>query len=255
MKVRILGCGPSNGVPSLARGFGECNPFNQKNIRTRSSVLISTNDDKNILIDTDPEIRLQLLAADTPKIDAIFYTHTHYDHVGGANDIVSSLIGKIDKIPVYLTERDMFFLKKQLSYILDTDKSPFDFHVIEPYKSFMIESTKVTPILQYHGVHTSIGYKINNFAYSTDVANMDEPGFNILSNIDTWVLGVVSSRKNPDNQNKKHICLQEALEWIKKINPRMTYITHMGQRMDYETLCQQLPENVIPCYDGLTFEV
>ena len=255
MKVKILGCGPSNGVPSLSRGFGACDASNPKNIRTRSSVLITTDDNLNILIDTDPEIRTQLLNAGNPAIDAIFYTHIHYDHTGGANDISAYLLDQNKNIPVYLTKETAFYFKAQLAYLFDNDKAPFTLHIIEPHKPFLFKNTLITPIQQYHGNLISIGYRIGDFAYSTDVKSMDDIGFELLKGIKTWVLGVVSSQPSTkQTASLKHIYLDEALKWIAKIAPQKAYLTHMGQKMDYETLCNSLPSHIRPVYDGFEFE-
>ena len=256
MKVRILGCGPSNGVPSLSRGFGKCDPNNPKNIRTRTSALVTTNDHFNILIDTDPEIRLQLLKAGNPKIDAIFFTHVHYDHMGGANDLSAYLLDKQDKIPVFLTEDTASYFKGQLSYLFSNNSAPFELNIIKPHEPFFIKNTKITPIKQYHGNLTSMGFRIGDFAYSTDVKSMDFEGFELLKGIKTWVLGVVSPKRDPNKpESKKHIYLDEALRWIEQIQPERAYITHMGQRMDYESLCQALPSHIRPVYDGFEFEI
>lgn len=254
MKIRILGCGPSNGVPSLARGFGETDAQNPKNRRTRCSALITTDEGLNILIDTSPDVRYQLLKAQTPKIDAILYTHCHYDHMSGANDLTALFWDT--KVPVYLSQTDAEQLKYQLSYLFQKNISPFELHIIEPHKSFKIGNTLITPIKQYHGDLISIGYRIGNLGYSTDLKAMDEIGFEILKGIKTWILGVVSPNRRPDSKGTdKHIHLNEALHWIEVINPEKTIITHMGQRMDYAKLSEELPNNIRPAYDGLEFEV
>ena len=131
MKIRILGCGPSHGVPSLSRGFGECNPNEPKNIRSRTSALITTNSGENILIDTSPEVRLQLIQAQNKNIDAVIYTHSHYDHMGGANDLAGFLVDRKQKLPIYLTKNDYEEIKAHLHYLFRADSSPFEIHLIE----------------------------------------------------------------------------------------------------------------------------
>ena len=258
MKVRVLGCGPSNGIPSLSRGFGLCDAHNPKNTRTRSAILLETNDGKRILIDSDPEIRLQLLEAGSPTIDAVIYTHGHYDHMGGADDLRSYSQDKNKSLPIYLTKDNAEHFKELLRYLFKNDNQShlFDLHIIEPYKPFYIGNNEIIPIRQYHGLDRedpnclSMGYRIGNFAYSTDVKEMDPKGFELLQGIDTWLLGVVTTR-----ESNKHIHLSKALEWIDYIKPRQTYMTHMGLRMDYDTLCKELPESIRPSYDGFEFTV
>ena len=253
MKVRILGCGPSYGVPSLSRGYGACNPDNPKNTRTRTAMLLET-EQGNIVFDTGPEIRQQLIAAGTPKIDALVYTHSHYDHMGGAEDLRKALGNEKNPhpLPVYLTHTDerefrnlLYFAFKPIS-----DTPLFDIHNIKPYQEFNINGLKIMPIKQYHETSISIGYRINNFAYSTDVKRMDEEGFEALKGIKTWILGVTTQ-----TLNTKHINLDEALEWINHIKPERAFLTHMGTRMDYDTLCKELPSHIRPVYDGMEIDI
>lgn len=256
MKIRILGCGPSHGVPSLSRGFGLCNPNEPKNIRSRTSALVITDAGENILIDTSPEIRTQLIQANMPKIDAILYTHCHYDHMGGANDYAGFLMDQKTKLPIYLTKNDYEEIKAHLHYLFRANNSPFEINIIEPYHPFKIGKTTILPILQNHGKQLSMGYRIGDMAYSTDLCSMENQGLELLKGIKTWILGVVSTGK-PENQllPKKHIYLNEALDLIQKIKPEKAYFTHMGQKMDYETLYKILPDHVKPCYDGLVIDV
>ncbi len=255
MKIRILGCGPSIGVPSLCFGFGKCNPNNPKNVRTRSSILIQTDDNKNILVDTSPEMRMQLIAAGSPRIDAIIYTHNHNDHMGGADDLYGLMMGKTEKMPIYLRQCDAIALQEQLFYLL-ASKPMFDFHIIEPYKPFYIGNNEFIAILQEHGLNYanepnySVGYRMGNFAYSTDVREMDERGFETLYNLDTWILGGITR-----HVNHKHVDLEKALKWIERLQPRQTFFTHLCEDWDYDEMLKQLPDNMYPVYDGLEIEV
>lgn len=249
MKVKILGCGPSGGLPSLAYGFGNVNPNNPKNHRLRTSALILTDDGKNILIDTGPDIRTQLLSVGIPKIDAVLYTHDHYDHMGGANELVMISKKQGGHLPIYISEYDLKEFQRLLYYLFDNNihKDLFEIHIIEPYQPFFIGTNTITPLKQSHGVNgISYGYKINNMAYTTDWTELDDKAFPYLKNLSLWILGVVSRI-----ECRTHIHLDIALDWIKHINAQKTYLTHMGNMMDYDDLCRELPKNVYPCYDGL----
>lgn len=253
MKVRILGCGPSYGVPSLSRGYGDCNPNNPKNKRTRTAILLMT-EQGNIVFDTGPEIRQQLIEAGTPKLDALFYTHSHYDHMGGAEDVRKALWSADSNapLPVYLTHTDEREFRNLVYFAFRpiADKTLFDIRIVKPYQEFEINGLKVLPIKQYHDENISIGYRIGDFAYSTDVKKMDEEGFEALKGIKTWILGVTTPSENP-----KHINLEEALQWIDRVKPERAFLTHMGTRMDYDTLCRELPPHIRPVYDGMEIEV
>lgn len=251
MKVRILGCGPSNGTPSLSRGFSLCNPNNPKNFRTRSSVLITTNKQKNILIDTGPDVRAQLLKMGSrPQIDAILYTHIHFDHMGGLNDIYGYLYDQKKIVDVFLDKNCAAQFKHQLDFVFKRNEfNPFVLHIISENKEIQICEENVIPIKQYHGNIVSIGYRIGDLAYSTDLKTIDETSFKFLQGIKTWILGVVSTK-----ENNKHLHLDEALELVKEIKPEKVYLTHMGGRMDYDMLAQTLPQHIEPCYDGMEFD-
>ena len=252
MQVKILGCGPSYGVPSLTRGFGLCDPTNPKNFRLRSSILVRENG-TNILIDSGPEIRLQLLQAGRPSLDAVLYTHEHYDHMGGADDLRVEVIESDKPLPVYMGEFALPHFRNMLEYLFQSessDKTVFDVRLIRPYHSFEVNGVSVLPLPQKHGDGESIGYRIGSFAYSTDVVSMDERAFKALKGIKIWLLGVVTPIKN-----KKHIDLKTALKWIEKVGPEQAYITHMGARMDYEKLFAELPPNIRPVYDGMEIDI
>lgn len=251
MKIRILGCGPSYGMPSLSRGYGQCNPNNPKNTRTRTAMLLQT-EHGNICFDTGPEIRLQLLSAGSPKISALIYTHAHYDHMGGAEDLHKIMDINQPKMPVYISQDDHQELKHIFYFAFPpfVKESFFDVHVINPYEPFDVNGLQIIPIKQYHGSKISFGYRIGDFAYSTDVKNMDEKGFEILKGIKTWILGVTTL-----SLNDKHINLDEALSWIDKIKPERVFLTHMGTKMDYDELCRILPPHIRPVYDGMEIEV
>lgn len=248
MKVRILGCGPSYGLPAIDKGYGLCNPNEPKNNRTRSAALVFTDDYKKILIDCGPELRLQLLKADCPKIDAVLITHAHYDHIGGADDLRFLAREKEHPLHLYLTAEDDAVLMRNTGYIFE--QANIEKHIVEPYVSFQIGKTHITPVWQGHGSGNSIGYRIDNFAYSTDAKQMDEQGFIALKGINTWIMGLVSP-----NGNIKHIGLNEAYEWIDKVKPEKVYLTHMGHKMDYETLLKELPPFIRPVYDGMEITI
>ena len=250
MKITILGCGPSWGMPSLINGFGAADPKEPKNRRTRSSILIEDKGVK-ILIDTGPDIREQLLRIGTPKIHTICYTHAHYDHMGGAEEFAMLAREHCGVLDIYARQKDIIHFKKRMPYIFQTPNKQFmKTHYIRPYKKFQIEHLEILPIPQHHASCGSIGYRIGNFAYCTDVKQIDPEGWQCLKGIKTWILGCVTLAEDP-----RWIHLTEAVKWIKRLHPDHAYLTHLGPTMDYQALKKNLPKNVWPCHDGLVIQV
>ena len=247
MKITILGCGASYGVPSLLKGFGKCDPSNPKNTRFRCSILIEEQG-QNILVDTPPEIRLELLRSKIKKIDALLYTHCHYDHMAGAEDVRNFTYKQGKILDIYGTKHDLNTFKNQMKFVFRKQKNAasITLNPIKMYIPFEVNGISVLPIKQYHGSINSVGYRIGSFAYSTDVKSMDKKGFELLTGIDTWILECTTSKITSG-----HILLDEALNWIDCIHPKRAYLTHLGDEWDYDELAKKLPKNVKPVYDGM----
>ena len=127
---------------------------------------------------------------------------------------------------------------------------PFEPHTIYPYQPFSVQGTDILPIPQKHGTGQSVGYRIGDIAYCTDVVEMEDRAFDLLSDLKVLILGVVTSIPNP-----KHVHTEQALKWIERLKPEQAYFTHMGTRMDYETLSRELPSYVRPAYDGMEIDI
>ncbi|MGN0919208.1 MAG: MBL fold metallo-hydrolase [Alphaproteobacteria bacterium] len=247
MKITILGCGASCGVPSLHKGFGICNPKNPKNNRFRSAVLIEEQG-QNILIDTPPEIRLELLWAQVKKIDALLYTHSHFDHIAGAEDVRNFTRKQGKVLDIYGSKNDLKVYKNQAEHVFrdPQQKETVALHPVQMYHPFNVKGIDILPIKQYHGPINSVGYRIGNFAYSTDVKRMDPKGLELLKGIKTWVLECTTNKITA-----AHISLPEIKEWIELIQPQKVFLTHLGTEWDYDQMKRLLPQNVKPAYDGL----
>lgn len=247
MEITILGSGSSRGIPSLNMGWGVCDYKEPKNFRTRSSLLLKT-PQTTILFDTPPEVRMHLLKAGNPIINAVVYTHLHYDHSGGAGDLVA--FNCMDgHLPIYLPEKMVKEYQERFDYIFSNKKTKMHLFPITK-EPFQINELTIQPILQNHGNDESMGYRIGDFAYTTDVKYFSGRGLALLEDLDTWVIGVVTT-----DVNDKHITLDEAMSWIEQVKPKRVYLTHLGSRMDYETLCKKLPDFIRPAYDGLKIKV
>ena len=254
MHIRILGCGPSYGIPSIRYQFEVCDGSVPENTRLRSSILIQ-HEKGNLLIDTGPDLRTQIIRAGYPYVDAVLYTHDHYDHMGGATDLNGYFTVTRKTIPVYGVKKDLERLKEIVPYMMKEHCPEYylETHPIVPYRPFEINGIPIVPILQRHGVGHSIGYRIgNDLAYSTDVSKISPKGFEMLKGIKTWVLGVgVKDYRD----HCPHLSLGEALTWIEKVKPQRAIITHMGGKLDYQQLQSLLPSYVKPAYDGMEFDV
>ena len=254
MKVTILGSGAAQGVPIWGWGWGACDPQNPKNKRTRASIFISAQD-ADILIDTSPDLRAQALRNDIEHVDAVFYTHGHADHCHGINEI-QFLAGKQGAvIPIYASAETIKDLERMFSYAFHQQPDSSPFH--KPFlKSnliagpFQVKNLEITPFEQDHGFSKTLGFRIGNFAYSTDLIRLDDAAFNILEGVQTWVVDCL--RYEP---SLTHAHLDLTLDWIRRVKPSRAILTHLSYHMDYETLQAQLPEGILVAYDGMVLEV
>ena len=172
MKITILGSGSSGGVPLIGNYWGECDPNNSKNFRTRVSVLVTLKNDNNILIDTSPDLRMQSINNNIKKIDAVLWTHAHADHANGIDDLRQFLWTRKEQLPVFASKDTINALKRRFDYVFSQNNSyfkpPLKVNTIDEGK-FNICSTEAYAFNQLHGKEFTYGYKIGNFVYSTDV--------------------------------------------------------------------------------------
>lgn len=258
MKVRILGCGPSGGVPLVGGIWGKCDPQNPKNRRTRTSCLI-THQGKNILIDTSPDLRQQLLTAGVSKIDAVLYTHEHADHTHGIDELRPLHFGnQKQSIPIYTDPKTLYRLISNFNYLFDPKRdelrpklypSILKAHAIDT-DSFELCGLNVQPFMQDHGYSTTLGFRINDIAYSTDVVRLDEQAFQVLKGVKLWLVDCLGEKQRPT-----HSHLEQTLSWIEQVKPERAILIHMNQELDYEALRQKLPAGVEPAFDGLEIEM
>ncbi len=252
MKVLVLGCGTSTGVPLINCNCNICSSTNPRNSRLRPSVLISENN-LDILIDTPPDLRTQSLRFGVKNIDIVLYTHTHADHLFGIDDLRMFNFSKKNPIPIYASERAINFIKNKFDYIFEkktlSSKPNISTNILEG--SVKINGIDVTAIPVYHGDNMINGYRINDFAYITDVSEIPEASFHMLHNLK--VLMIDALRYKP---HKTHLTVNEAIIISRKIKPVKTYLTHMGHDIDYEAIVKLYAEyNIIPAYDGLSFNI
>lgn len=255
MRVTVLGCGPSWGVPRIGDDWGACNPNNPKNRRTRCALLIEDGG-QTVLVDTPPDLRQQLLTAQVKRIDAVLFTHAHADHSHGIDDLrsVNRMVGK--PMPIYADPHTMAELRARFRYIfapVDTEAPVFYKPAVEPHEiagAFAAAGMTVAPFEQDHGFSKTTGFRFGRAAYSTDVKALDDAAFATLDGVELWVVDCIREKPHPT-----HSHLERTLGWIDRVKPRRAILTHMDESLDYETLRRSLPKGVEPGYDGLVAEI
>lgn len=257
MKLTILGCGPSGGVPLVGNVWGRCDPQNPKNYRLRTSLLIEDQGHK-ILIDTSPDLRQQLLRVGISQVDAVLYTHAHSDHAHGIDELRPMYFsGQRQSIPIYGQAHVLNEIQDHFGYLFmpleDPDQASIYPRIFNPQEvkgEFELFGHKIISFEQDHGHSISTGYRFERFAYSTDVKALDAGALEVLAGVDTWFVDCLDYTPRPT-----HAHLEQTLAWIDQVKPRRAILIHMNQNLDYEELRAQLPAHVEPAFDGMVIEV
>ena len=256
--LTILGCGSSGGVPRPALGWGVCDPNNPKNRRRRCSLLIEQRGNAGttrILIDTSPDLREQLLDANVDHIDAVFLTHEHADQTHGIDDLRGVVMHMRRRIPVYLNQATAKDILIRFGYCFVTPPGSeyppiLDHHGIEEGDKRTITGRggefALSAFQVQHGNIPALGYRFNDVAYTPDVNDIPERSIPALENLDLWIIDALRYAPHPS-----HFSVADALSWIKRMKPRRAIITNMHSDIDYEVFRQELPEGIIPGYDGM----
>lgn len=250
MKVYFLGTGTSQGIPIIGSKHPVCLSTNFKDKRLRVSIMISW-DNYTFVVDCGPDFRQQMLASKCEKVDGIIFTHEHADHTAGIDDI-RPFNFRQGEIPVYAHSRVIDNLKKRFDYVFETiNKYPGapSVKTIEVVNDvpFEIGSKIAIPINVMHGDLQVFGYRVDNFAYLTDVKTIDSAEIKKLMGLDVLVINAL--REEPHNT---HFNLEEALEFIALVKPKKAYLTHISHLLGFhEEVQKQLPPNVFLAYDNL----
>ncbi len=254
MRVTVLGCGASTGVPAIGPNWGQCDPAEPRNRRRRVSLLIEVGA-VAILIDTSPDLREQLIDARVRRLDAVLMTHAHADHLHGIDDIRQ--LNRLMKaaIPLWAEAETLAEISRRFGYALMPPPAPGQFYkptleAKEITGPFAVCGVPVIPFTQDHGFSTTLGFRIGALAYSTDVTELGEAAFAAIAGVELWVVDCMRRAPHPT-----HSHLAKTLGWIERVRPRRAVLTHMDQSLDYRTLAAELPAGVEPGYDGLTIEL
>ena len=258
MRVTILGAGSSGGTPLIGVGWGDCDPENPKNRRTRPSILIER-DETVILVDTSPDLREQLLRADVQRLDAVLYTHAHADHLHGIDDLRAINRAYSTDIPIYLDAPTLREIETRFGYVLAPLPDGTDFYfkpvlvpnLIRAGDTFAVNGIEITCFDQDHGAAgRTLGFRTGGFAYTTDAVELPDEAFEVLSGLDTWVVGALGGAEHPT-----HAHVDKAVGCIERAGARRGVISHMSHRLDYAKLAASLPPNIEPAYDGMVLEI
>lgn len=254
MRVTILGCGGAGGVPMLSAGWGACDPNEPRNRRTRPSILVEEAGTR-ILVDTSPDLREQLLRCGVNSLDAVIYTHFHADHVHGIDDLREINRAMQRPIPCYADALTLESLHKSFGYVFlgVPQGQPIFRPWLQPHRvdgPFTLGPVTVKPFEQDHGWASSLGLRFGDFAYSTDVVRLDDAAFEALAGVKVWVVDCLMAQPH-----STHAHVDLVLEWVERLRPERTILTHMGPGLDYATLRDSLPANVEPGFDGMVIDV
>ncbi len=250
MKVRILGCGTSTGVPRIGNDWGSVDPNEPRNRRSRVSILVTAGD-TNILVDTTPDMRAQLLEADVGDVDAVIWTHEHADHCHGIDDLRQIFHNRGSPVAGYAAERTLRSLTKRFDYVFEGKWG----YPASAEPNLLAGSIEIGPIAirsveQPHGNITSTGLRFEmdgrSVGYSTDFNALTGDMASMFEGLDLWIVDALRARPHPT-----HSHLERTLSYIERLKPARAVLTHMDNSMDYRSLLSELPPHVEPGFDGM----
>ncbi|MDR1517345.1 MAG: MBL fold metallo-hydrolase [Dysgonamonadaceae bacterium] len=248
MKIRFLGTGTSTGVPQIGCECKACTSADPRDKRLRASVWIEVGD-RNIVIDCSPDFRQQVLSLPFKKIDGVLITHEHYDHVGGIDDLRP--FARFGEVDLYLEPKIAGALRDRMSYCFGSNKymgSPqIRLNEIHFPDAFQIAGVDIIPIRIMHHKLPILGYRIADFAYLTDLKHLPEEELPKLQGLGTLVLNALRKEEHVSHEN-----LEQALALARKINPCITYFTHISHQMGlHREMSLELPDDMHFAYDGM----
>lgn len=253
MQLTFLGTGTSMGVPIIGCSCDVCTSTDPHNKRLRTSALLSVGD-RRLLIDAGPDFRAQALANHITRLDAVLTTHSHYDHVGGLDDL-RPLIGHEGTMPIYAYASTLRDIRERFSYafsgIDDGSTRPLlELHEIQPYQPFCAGRITILPFNVQHGTWTITGFRMGRLGYITDASAMPPVSREVLHGLDVLVLNALRFMDHPT-----HFSLEQALALVEELQPQRTFLVHLTHAFDHAPTNRELPDGVQLAYDGLTVEL
>ena len=257
MRLTFLGTGTSFGVPQIGCDCPVCRSTDVRDRRTRAGALVEV-DDAAILIDTPPELRLQLVAAGRSRVDAVLYTHAHADHINGIDDLRVFSVKQRRPLPLYGPAETLETLRSSFSYIFDdnvrpyegTSKPALELRPVEPGRPVVVAGMQVLPLEFQHGHLRVFGYRLGSLAYITDAKEVSASARACLGNLKVLALNALWWRPHPT-----HLSISEAVRTAQELGAERTFLTHLTHETAHSDLVAQLPAGIAPAYDGLAVEI
>ncbi|PSJ64197.1 MBL fold metallo-hydrolase [Pseudaminobacter soli (ex Li et al. 2025)] len=262
LRLTILGCGSSPGVPRITGDWGNCDPTNPRNRRRRAAAMVervSANGTTRVVIDTGPDFRDQMLMAGVQRIDAVVYTHPHADHIHGIDDLRGFVLEQKQLIDIHADKPTLDRLHEAFGYCFKTPLGSsyppiVRAHEIEHSEPVVIEgeggALTFLPLPQIHGDIISLGFRIGPLAYCSDVSHFPPSTAELMNGLALLVIDALQYRPHPS-----HLSLAEALDWIERLEPKRAVLTHMHVPLDYAAVTAETPEHVEPAWDGMVIEI
>lgn len=257
MKVTILGCGGSGGVPLIGCTCPVCTSTDPRNKRTRVSIVVEQ-DGTRVLVDTSPDLRQQFLANGLAKVDVVVLTHSHADHLHGIDDLRSVNYHRNAPLDIWADKQTLAEAMTRFGYAFNPPRHVDGIWYAPSLRAkeltgpLTVGPITVVPFSQEHGGDRdpTLGLRFGKFAYSTDVKDMPEAAFKALAGVEVWVVDCLQERPNV-----AHSHLEQTLSWIARVKPRRAVLTHMNHTVDYATWKAKMPPGVEPAYDGMVLEI
>ena len=258
MKLTFLGTGTSFGVPQLGCGCGVCRSPDPRDRRTRVGAVVELDNGTRILIDTPPELRIQLIAAGISDVDAVLFTHDHADHTHGIDDLRAITVRRAAPLAVYGSEETIAALTAKFGYIFDQSAKPRpgsskpegEARVVQPGQAFRIGDVDVLPIALPHGPSNVLAYRIGRLGYVTDAKTLPPAAIDQLRGVSVLVINALFRTEHPS-----HLSIPEAVDVARMIGAERTLLTHLTHRTAHADLEAELPRGVAPAFDGLTLRI
>lgn len=261
--LTILGCGSSGGVPRVGQGWGACDPAEPRNRRQRCSVLLErTAPDgatTTVLVDTSPDLRTQLLAAEVTRLDGIVLTHPHADHTHGIDDVRPLVLHMHRRIALHMDEATSAIVRNNFNYVFETPPGSLyppllDETRIAAGTTFSIDGPggpiAIMPFRLNHGEIDALGLRIGDTAYTPDLNAVPAASEPFLHGLDLWIIDALRYTPHPS-----HLSVSEALAWVQRTAPRHAVLTNLHTDLDYRTLKREVPPHVDLAYDGMRLEI